>query len=118
MTSKRDLARYRKLQKIGCMACRELFHPGVPGDIHHIVDKGYRKHSGGNKATIVLCPYHHRGHLDPDNFMFKGAYLMMKQAIGPSLADGAKVFEKRFGTQRELLAKADALLTCGKRGEL
>ena len=103
MTSKADLARYRRLQEIGCMACRELGFNGIPGDIHHLVDKGNRKASGGNKATIVLCPYHHRG----AGWVSGG---------GPSLAHGSKPFNAAFGSQRELLAKANKLIdTIGKR---
>lgn len=93
--NKRDLARYRKLVEYGCVCCKQLGIYTVP-EIHHIVDKGYRKHSGGNQATLPLCPYHHRqtDHGDVNRY-------------GPSLAHGSKLFTKRWGTQRELLEKVN-----------
>lgn len=91
MTSKRDLARYRKLVDYGCVCCKLLGIYSVP-EMHHIVDRGYRKHSGGNAATIPLCPYHHRG---------------VGPGFGVHLAAGSKMFTHEWGTQRELLAKVD-----------
>ena len=101
MTSKRDLARYRKLQEIGCICCCILGIPGVPGDIHHIVDKGYRRLSGGNSSTLCLCPYHHR------HASAAGA----DSRYGPSLAHGSKLFAARWGSQRELLARVNDMLS-------
>jgi hypothetical protein len=97
--SKADLARYRKLQDIGCICCLILGIPGVPGDIHHIVDKGYRRLSGGNKSTLCLCEFHHRGNGNGNSF------------FGPSLADGSKPFHAFFGSQRELLAKVNGMIS-------
>ena len=72
------------------MCCRMLGFAGVPGDIHHIVDKGNRKASGGDEATICLCPAHHRG-------------AGWRPDLGPSLAQGSKRFAAHWGSQRELL---------------
>lgn len=94
MTSKRDLKRYSKLVEYGCVCCKILGVYSVP-EMHHIVDRGYRKHSGGNASTIPLCPPHHRGHSTPID-------------IGPSLANGSKPFAAHWGTERELLAMVDA----------
>ena len=96
MTSKRDLARYARLVRYGCVCCKLLGIYSIP-EIHHLVDKGYRKHSGGNQATLPLCPAHHRG----------GS---AERAMGPSLADGSKPFAAHWGTQRELLAMVNANL--------
>lgn len=98
MTSKADLKRYRKLQDLGCICCYILGLPGVPGDIHHVVENGYRRLSGGNKSTLCLCPFHHRGVGNGNSF------------FGPSLADGSKPFHRYWGTQGELLAKVNELL--------
>lgn len=98
--TKADRQRFSKLQSYGCVCCKIL---GVftPPEIHHIVDKGYRKHSGGHDSTIPLCQYHHRG--------VTGCMIGTKNGKpafdpGPSLAHGSKPFHKFFGTQRELLA--------------
>src|ERR1017187_653227 len=55
----RDLKRYEALRAIGCIACSINGFSAGNAEIHHLVDKGYRKHSGGNQATIPLCPWHH-----------------------------------------------------------
>lgn len=95
MTSKADLKRYDKLVRHGCVCCKALGFYSVP-EIHHIVDKGYRKHSGGNQATLPLCPTHHRG-----------APAGTNEVTGPALSDGSKVFEACWGTQRQLLDKVN-----------
>jgi hypothetical protein len=101
----RDQRRYDALQRIGCIACYLMGYPGIPCDVHHIVDKGYRKHSGGNSATIGLCPYHHRGQpLEGRTAVY------MRHMYGPSLALEAKEFSYQYGSQRDLLAKVNELL--------
>lgn len=74
-------------------------------EIHHLVDFGYREHSGGHDATIPLCCWHHQG------YQLTGANpTMMAHMYGPSLALNKKAFEAKYGTQRELLAKINTLL--------
>ena len=96
--------RFDRLQRIGCIACR-MEDIQSQADIHHIVDKGYRKHSGGDEATIPLCPYHHRGLL-PDGMSQAEAEIM----YGPSLALSKREFVLQFGTERSLLMFVDHLL--------
>lgn len=105
MTSKTDLARYRAMQAYGCSCCRQLGYPGTPGDIHHLVDRGNRQASGGNRASIVLCPLHHRNVI-PEGYTAKTALA----AFGPSLAAGKKPFVAHWGSERELLAKLEYYL--------
>ena len=88
-------------RKIGCIACSILGLRNFGYDVHHLVDKGYRSHSGGDMATIPLCPWHHRG---------VGAGLDIGH-LGPSLAVNKRAFVKHFGTERELLAKVNELLS-------
>jgi Recombination enhancement, RecA-dependent nuclease len=96
MTSKRDLARFDKLQRIGCIACRQLgFY--APADVHHVLTGGRRT---GHQDTIPLCPYHHRGVCFVNNGV----------DMGPSLANGSKPFHARFGTQAKLLAQVNKML--------
>lgn len=97
--------RFHMLQKIGCICCYINGINGVPADVHHIVDKGYRAHSGGDAATLPLCPWHHRG--VPPSGMSEDTSLLY---AGPSLALHKKRFVREFGTERELLAKVNGLL--------
>ncbi len=104
MTSKRDSARYDRLQRIGCIACRkEGRHSQI--DVHHLVDRGTRKLSGGNGASLPLCPHHHRNQ-PPDGMRPSQAY----QIYGPTLRAHKREFLERYGTERQLLAEVDALV--------
>jgi hypothetical protein len=101
MTSKADLRRYDALQRYGCVACRiDGYHS--PGDIHHIVDKGYRKHSGGNQSTIPLCPWHHRG-VPPMGH----TNVTASHSFGWSMALNPRQFKLKYGEQRFLLDKVN-----------
>ena len=102
----RDQRRYDQLQKLGCVACLISSGGWEAADVHHIVDKGYRKHSGGNQATIPLCPWHHRGVPTEGRSM-----TWMRNWRGPSLALESKAFAETYGTQRDLLAKVNNMLT-------
>lgn len=109
MTSKRDIARYDALLGYGCVACKQNGDYRTP-EMHHIVDKGYRKHSGGNQATLPLCEWHHRG----VRFGTIISDAFMTHAYGPSLAHSKSGFVMRFGSERELLEQVNQVI-CGKR---
>jgi hypothetical protein len=81
-----------------------------PCEIHHIVDKGYREHSGGDMATIGLCPWHHRG-VKNDGMTTE----LMVEWFGPSLALHKRRFVERFGSERELLDIVNVILDAGKK---
>ena len=89
-----------------CLAC-EQEHIAQPWrtEIHHIVDRGSRKHSGGHDATIPLCSWHHRGDCRT-GFTARD----METGYGPSLARNKRGFVAKYGTERELLALVDARL--------
>jgi hypothetical protein len=107
VTSSRDLRRYEKLRDIGCIACRIKGYtiPCGPVEIHHLVDKGYRRLSGGNQATIPLSSWHHRGEPIIDH-----SVTWMRSMFGPSMRLESREFTKVYGTQRELLARVNAIL--------
>lgn len=90
--TKADLARFDALHRIGCIACLKAGSGYRAPDIHHILSGGFRM---GHQFTLPLCPEHHR-------FPSTGA------VVGPSLADGSRVFAAKFGTQMELLAEVNA----------
>lgn len=105
MTTKADKKRYDALHDLGCIACHIDGYMGVPADMHHLVDKGYRKHSGGNQSTLPLCKWHHQGEPIMD---FTIGY--MHAVRGPSMFHHGKEFARHYGTQRQLLAKVNELI--------
>lgn len=103
MTTKADLARFRKLQQIGCIACLQRGVFSQP-DIHHLLSGGRRR---GNRYTIPLCPWHHRGYMpDAPRAVIKAT----GDVYGPSLARAPKSFRAEFGDDETLLATVDRLL--------
>jgi hypothetical protein len=106
LTSKADQVRLDWVHEQPCIACTlNRFVSQVTGmrvEAHHLVDKGYRKHSGGHQATIPLCAWHHRGepHID---FSIKE----MGYRYGPSIAVSKRMFVAQYGTDRELLEKVN-----------
>ena len=97
---KADRERMAAVRELGCIACSIDGYQIAwsPIEVHHLVDKGYRKHSGGHQATIPLCQWHHRGVL-PKGFTTGTA----TAAFGPSMALAKRHFNERYGTQRALL---------------
>jgi hypothetical protein len=90
--------RFRRLQDLGCIACRHELRWTQP-EIHHLVE-GQRRL--GHDHTIPLCPWHHRGlpayDLDTAD---------TEATLGPSLARSKRKFVARYGTERALLAEVD-----------
>ena len=86
-----------------CVCCQKenVCQPNKT-EIHHIVDKGYRRLSGGHDSTIGLCQWHHRGisleGMTNSEMLFK---------YGPSLELNKRTFIKTYGTERELLARLE-----------
>lgn len=50
-----------RLAELGCMACRRIHGPHVPGpvELHHLRTGGWGK--GDYRTLIPLCVEHHRG---------------------------------------------------------
>ena len=90
--SERD-ARFELLCRIGCIVCRRVHRVFSHPSIHHLTGIKYR--STGKKAndrhTIPLCHCHHQGAL--------GIHVL-----------GMRPWERRFGTQEELLAEVNELI--------
>jgi len=97
--------RFMRLHDIGCLCCIKEGFPGVPVDIHHLVDKGTRELSGGDEATLPLCPWHHRG--VPQEGMTVDEMLYR---VGPSLRHHHKLFNKIYGSQRDLLEETNRMI--------
>lgn len=92
--TKADQVRFELLHRIGCICCRKAGSGYRAPDIHHILSGGQRM---GNQHTLPLCPEHHR-------IPSTGA------VVGPSLADGSKVFAAKWGTQAQLLIEVNELI--------
>lgn len=107
-TGKPNAAEQRRLEilsRLPCVACYPYDQPNRT-EVHHLVDMGTRKLSGGHMATIPLDSWHHRG-IPPRGMQAAEATLKH----GPSLALNKRAFVERYGTERELLGRIDLLLS-------
>jgi hypothetical protein len=102
--TKADELRYEQIHAMPCIACRIAKHVVQCGrtEAHHLVDKGYRRLSGGNQATLPLGGWHHRGE-PPKGHTVKSATAKW----GPSLFHESKRFHATYGSQRQLLARVN-----------
>ena len=111
--NKADTKRLDIIHRMPCMACVQEGCNILPVEAHHIVDMGYRKHSGGHQATIPLCEWHHRGN---PRLGFSASH--MAEMYGPSMARSKRKFVARYGTERQLLASVDSLIEGKTRCQL
>jgi len=84
--SKVDQLRLDQIHNMPCICCHiaGLTQFGLQPsrtEAHHIVDGGYRKHSGGHMSTLPLCGWHHRADM-PD---WRDRKETMLARFGPSL---------------------------------
>lgn len=70
--------------------------------VHHLTDCGRRR---GHLFTICLCSWHHQGHTP-----FGWSMNETREAFGPSLVDGSRIFREAYGTDDSLLAMQNELL--------
>lgn len=114
--TKAEQARLDAIHDMACLACvkeaefaknrgeQSLDQP-LRTEAHHLVDMGYRVHSGGHSATIPLCGWHHEGVL-----VYPLSGREMRELYGPSLKKHKREFTALYGTERELLEQTDAEL--------
>lgn len=94
-----DQNRLDYIHTLPCIACVIIGQSQLlPTEGHHIVDKGYREHSGGHQSTLPLCGWHHRG-MCADGM----SSVVMRAQYGPSFELEKRTFKIRFGSERELL---------------
>lgn len=86
-TTLAEKAHLRRLADLGCIACLEVFGYASPAEIHHPRSGQGVGQRAGHFEAIPLCAQHHR----------HGGY-------GVAIHAGQREWEKRFGTERELLA--------------
>jgi cytochrome c551/c552 len=96
------------IRDIGCIACHMMGYNTPAVEKHHHTSTG--KHGSGKrkgeKFTVGLCPYHHRGKAAVGS----SQALQWKEMVGPSYADDARVFRATFGTDAEMLAYQEKLI--------
>jgi hypothetical protein len=91
--TKAEKEHYEKLSELGCIVCRNIGFGYSAPHIHHIRNRvGLAQRSHWSMA-IPLCPNHHQN----------GGY-------GVALHAGQKTFEKKYGTESQLLQQTLALL--------
>lgn len=104
--TKAQQLRLDAVSRMRCVCCEaENVRQPFPTEVDHLVDKGYRIHSGGHDATIPNCGWHHRGQCLDGWSSDK-----MKAHYGPSFGLQGRTAAKWYGTKRELLARVNARL--------
>jgi hypothetical protein len=106
-------ARWMRFLMVGCIACRiegdkrgERRH-NAQTQVHHLNKFGRAgQKRRGDDFTIPLCCWHHVS-LPPDGKDSKWA----TENMGPSLAKQSKAFRERYGTDDDLLAYTNRLIT-------
>lgn len=93
MATKAEKEHMNAVADLGCIACRMMGYMDSPAEIHHIRHGSGMGQRASNYDVIPLCAIHHRN----------GDY-------GTAYHKGSKAFEKRYGTEVELLAKVKDLL--------
>lgn len=97
MTEREKKERFNTLSRIGCIVCR--VHHGIytPPIIHHLCGLDSTREGLGGKAddreTLPLCPNHHQ-----------------HGGKGISYHDAPEQWEKKYGTQMELLAMVNGII--------
>lgn len=98
--TKYEQQRIQSMLELGCVCCAQLGIWNIAVECHHIVE-GNRL---GHWYTLPVCPGHHRKVWTSDQV----------EVIPPDLriaiSDGSKLFEKHYGTERELWMKVQARL--------
>ena len=95
-----DEQRAEQLARIGCIVCRLYRGVHSPAHIHHLQGLKYR--AMGKKASdmhsIGLCPSHHQYGTKDE----------------PSVHSHPAEFERRFGTQEELLEATNKMIEAAR----
>lgn len=88
-----------RVAEIGCVVCKNEGFGNTPAAIHHIRDGYGRGQRAPHSETLPLCPAHHQhGDGTPK---YKG---QVGYHFNP------KAFEKKYGTERELLEQVRRIL--------
>ena len=86
---------------VPCLPCMIDNWPGVPAQVQHVVEGNERL---GDMFTYPGCPWHHQG-------ITSGNISATTEQYGPSYAHDRNSFHERYGTERQLVAITDHLLS-------
>jgi hypothetical protein len=82
-----DQQHMARVALVGCIVClKRLLLGYVPAEVHHILKSGRRI---SHRHTIGLCTPHHRGGMNTEEIVSRHPW--------------KREFEKRYGTESELL---------------
>jgi hypothetical protein len=78
---------------LGCIVCRNERLGNTPAEIHHTRKGNGLSMRASHFSVLPLCPYHHRtgGH-------------------GNAFHSGRKTWERKYGSEKELLSEVDLIL--------
>ncbi len=88
--TKAEREHMNRVAAIGCIVCGDMGYQDSQAEIHHIANQGTR---ASHWQTIPLCATHHRN-----------------GGFGEAVHQGRRTWEANYGTEKELLAKVNALL--------
>lgn len=89
---KKNPKHMKRVAALGCIVCRNLGYGETPASAHHIRDGQGLSQKADDEETIPLCPPHHQ---DADGTAkYKGEIAYHRNS---------PEFERRYGTERELL---------------
>ena len=81
------------ISQLGCIVCNNEQRGYVPASVHHILTNGKRT---DHLQTIPLCPTHHQSGINNQLFVSRHPW--------------RREFEKRYGSEYELLNKVKELI--------
>lgn len=99
--SKAEAARMSAIKDGECLCCWIDGNPSYCPEVHHLISGNRRR---GHMCTIGLCAWHHRAVIE------QLPRSQMRALYGPSLAEGSKPFNARYGSDDELLAMQNSKL--------
>lgn len=98
--TKYEQERMEAMLRLGCCCCAQL-NLWCVAECQHIVEGSKRL---GHWYTLPICPGHHRGVWSDDQVE------VIPPAMRVAISDGSKVFDKLYGTQRQLWFKVQKRL--------
>ena len=83
---------YQAVADLGCIVCQAMGLGITPAQIHH----PFGRKNGNERKVIPLCYSHHQSGVKTELFVSRHPY--------------KREFEKRYGTEQELLKQVEAML--------
>lgn len=91
--TKAERAHLNRVAELGCIACLLDGYQDTPSEIHHPRAGSGAGQRSSHMLALPLCPAHHR-----------------TGGLGVAIHAGQKTWEKKYGTEAELLTRVTELL--------